>query len=112
MIVSFAILEGFRHEIERKVFTFGAHLHVIRYDDNNSVEGSPMPGSLVRDDLQRAPQVDQIHAFARKTAIIKTRTEVQGVVVGRSEGLREGADGAEPGSGPVHPFQRGWVAVE
>ena len=81
MIISFSILEGFRHEIERKVFTFGAHLHVIRYDENNSVEGSPMPASLVRDDLRRAPQIDQMHAFARKTAIIKTRTEVQGVVV-------------------------------
>ncbi len=81
MIVSFSILEGFRHEIERKVFTFGAHLHILRYDDNNSVEGSPMPANLVLDDLRRAPQIDQIHSFARKTAIIKTRTEVLGVVV-------------------------------
>lgn len=81
MIVSFSILEGFRHEIQRKVFTFGAHLHVVRYDDNNSIEGTPMPASLVRDDLRRAPQVAQMHAFARKTAIIKTRNEVMGVVV-------------------------------
>lgn len=81
MIVSFSILEGFRHEIQRKVFTFGAHLQVVRYDDNNSIEGTPMPASLVRDDLRRAPQVDQMHAFARKTAIIKTRNEVMGVVV-------------------------------
>ncbi len=81
MIVSFSILEGFRTQIEKKIFTFGAHLHISKYDTNNALEGTPIKSNLVVDDLRNSPQIEQFHAFARKTAIIKTRTDVLGVVV-------------------------------
>ncbi|GAB3819462.1 hypothetical protein GCM10028895_17940 [Pontibacter rugosus] len=79
MIVSFAILEGFRNEIREKIFSFGAHLQVSKYDTNNSYEGSPISRNIgITDSVQ---SIKKIQAFARKTAIIKTEDEVLGVVL-------------------------------
>ncbi|MDF7812148.1 FtsX-like permease family protein [Hymenobacter sp. YC55] len=81
MIVSFSILEGFRNEIQSKIFSFGAHLTVSKYDTNNSIEIEPISGPGLVKDLRRFPQVATIQPFARKTAIIKTKDEVLGVVL-------------------------------
>jgi len=79
MIVSFAILDGFRDEIRQKIFSFGAHLQVSKYDTNNSYEGAPISMNIgVTDSIAG---IQKIQAFARKTAIIKTEDEVLGVVL-------------------------------
>ncbi len=81
MIVSFAILEGFRNEIRDKIFSFGAHLQVSRYDTNNSYEGAPISSNIGVSEADSIPGVSQIQAFARKTAIVKSEEEVLGVVL-------------------------------
>ncbi|OON68631.1 ABC transporter permease [Hymenobacter sp. CRA2] len=81
MVVSFAILEGFRNEIQAKIFSFGAHLTVSKYDNNNSLEVEPINGYTLTRELHRYPQVRSMQPFARKTAIIKTTDEVMGVVL-------------------------------
>ncbi|RAK63459.1 ABC transporter permease [Hymenobacter edaphi] len=81
MVVSFAILEGFRNEIQAKIFSFGAHLTVSKYDNNNSLEVEPINGPKLTQELRRYPQVTGMQPFARKTAIIKTKDEVKGVVL-------------------------------
>jgi lipoprotein-releasing system permease protein len=81
MIVSFAILEGFRNEIQAKIFSFGSHLTISKYDTNNSLEVEPIGGPRLVKELHRFPQVQNIQPFARKTAIIKTREEVMGVAL-------------------------------
>ncbi|HEX8424736.1 ABC transporter permease [Hymenobacter sp.] len=81
MIVSFSILAGFRNEIQSKIFSFGAHLTVSKYDTNNSIEIEPISGPALVQDLRRFSQVATIQPFARKTAIIKTKDEVLGVVL-------------------------------
>ncbi len=81
MIVSFAILEGFRNEIQSKIFSFGAHLTISKYDNNNSLEVEPIGNGQLLNDLKRFPQIKSTQPFARKTAIIKTKEEVLGVVL-------------------------------
>ncbi len=81
MVVSFAILEGFRNEIQSKIFSFGAHLTISKYDNNNSLEVEPINGAELAQELKRYPQISGAQPFARKTAIIKTRDEVMGVVL-------------------------------
>ncbi|GAB2943156.1 ABC transporter permease [Hymenobacter coalescens] len=81
MVVSFAILEGFRNEIQAKIFSFGAHLTISKYDNNNSLEVEPINGPELTQELRRYGQVNSMQPFARKTAIIKTRDEVMGVVL-------------------------------
>ncbi len=81
MIVSFSILHGFREQIQNKIFSFGAHLQLSRYDTNNSLEVAPISEPELRRALARYPQVAAVQPFARKTAIIKTTDEVLGVVL-------------------------------
>jgi lipoprotein-releasing system permease protein len=81
MIVSFSILQGFREQIQDKIFSFGAHLQLSRYDTNNSLEVAPISEPELRRQLARYPQVASVQPFARKTAIIKTTDEVLGVVL-------------------------------
>ena len=81
MIVSFSILHGFREQIQSKIFSFGAHLQLSRYDTNNSLEVAPISEPELRRQLTRYPQVASVQPFARKTAIIKTTDEVLGVVL-------------------------------
>jgi lipoprotein-releasing system permease protein len=81
MIVSFSILHGFREQIQNKIFSFGAHLQLSRYDTNNSLEVAPISEPELRRQLARYPQVASVQPFARKTAIIKTEDEVLGVVL-------------------------------
>ena len=81
MVVSFAILEGFRNEIQNKIFSFGSHLQISKYDTNNSLEAEPIGQPRLLRELRDNPQVATIQPFARKTAIIKTKDEVLGVVI-------------------------------
>ncbi|MCC9136289.1 ABC transporter permease [Pontibacter silvestris] len=81
MIVSFAILEGFRNEIREKIFSFSSHLQVSKYDTNNSFEGAPISRTIGISDTASIPGIKHIQSFARKTAIIKTDDEVLGVVL-------------------------------
>jgi len=81
MVVSFAILHGFREQIQRKIFSFGAHIQLSRYDTTNSLEVAPISEPELRRQLATYPQVASVQAFARKTAIIKTPDEVLGVVL-------------------------------
>lgn len=81
MIVSFSILHGFREQIQSKIFSFGAHLQLSRYDTNNSLEVAPISEPELRRQLAHYPQVASVQPFARKTAIIKTTDEVLGVVL-------------------------------
>ena len=81
MIVSFAILEGFRNEIRAKIFSFGAHLQISKYDTNNSLEGAPISNATGINSTEDIPGIQHIQTFARKTAIIKTEDEVLGVVL-------------------------------
>ncbi|MBF8963087.1 ABC transporter permease [Pontibacter sp. FD36] len=81
MIVSFAILEGFRDEIRNKIFSFGAHLQISKYDTNNSFEGAPISTATGINSTEEIAGIQHIQGFARKTAIIKTEDEVLGVVM-------------------------------
>lgn len=81
MIVSFSILHGFREQIQSKIFSFGAHLQLSRYDTNNSLDVAPISEPELRRQLAHYPQVASVQPFARKTAIIKTTDEVLGVVL-------------------------------
>jgi lipoprotein-releasing system permease protein len=81
MLVSFSILQGFREQIQGKIFSFGAHIQLSRYDNTNSLEVAPLSEPDLRQRLRPYKQVASIQPFARKTAIIKTTDEVLGVVL-------------------------------
>ena len=80
MIVSFFILSGFRHTIQEKIFSFGAHVIVTKYSNTNSYDENPVS---LADPLYQHPEqyeyVSHVQAFSNKAALLKTDEEVQGV---------------------------------
>lgn len=81
MIVSFSILEGFRNQIQSKIFSFAAHLQVSKYDTNNSFEGDPVSTRAIEKDLKSIPEIKIKQPYAFKTAIAKGSDEVLGIII-------------------------------
>lgn len=82
MIVSVAILTGFKKQITDKVIGFGSHIQVKSLDMNESFEGTPVNRyQKVIPALKQWPGVKNVQVFAHKAGIIKTATEVEGIVL-------------------------------
>jgi len=82
MIISVAIVIGFKSTIRNKVIGFGAHLQIVNFEINSSYEMSP-----IRKDISCIPAIKKldgvkhVQVFAIKSGIIKTKDKVQGVVL-------------------------------
>ncbi|MBS3807792.1 MAG: ABC transporter permease [Bacteroidales bacterium] len=82
MIVSVAIVTGFKSEIRNKIIGFGSHIQIVNYDANTSFETKPIsqdqnfyPG------LDSIAGIKHIQPFAIKAGILKTRDNIQGAVL-------------------------------
>src|SRR3972149_2439944 len=82
MILTLAIVTGFQKEIRDKVIGFGSHIQITNYDNNESYEGTPIDRNQeFLAGLNKNPSIRHIQCFATKAGIIKTKDELQGVVV-------------------------------
>jgi len=82
MIVSTAFVNGFKSEIQRKVFGFMGHIQISSFESNYAFETKPInyDANLV-DKITNAEGVSHIHAYATKTAILKTDEEMEGIAL-------------------------------
>lgn len=82
MIVSVAVITGFKKEVRNKVIGFGTHIQLTNFDNNISYETVPV---AINDSLRHAligtEGVRHIEVFATKPGIIKTNTNFQGIVL-------------------------------
>ena len=82
MLISWAVVVGFKNQIRDKVIGFVAPIHVQSLDKNESVEETPFQlDSLL---LRRLNSIDGIKHYqmvANKAGMIKTDDEIQGVVL-------------------------------
>lgn len=82
MIIAIAIITGFKSEIKSKVVGFGSHVQITNYDSNQSFEGQPIPSDLACiKDVKRIDGIAHIQVFGTKAGIIKTDTDIQGIVL-------------------------------
>lgn len=82
MIVAVAITTGFKNEVRNKVVGFESHIQILNYDTNISYETVPVKKNQeFMPELIASPWVKHIQVFAIKAGIIKTDTEIQGVVL-------------------------------
>ncbi len=82
MILAVAIVTGFKQEITQKITGFASHISITNYDNNSSYEQQPINKTLIDTaSLYRLENVKHIQAFASKPAILKTNSEMQGVVL-------------------------------
>lgn len=82
MILSIAIVKGFKQEIREKIRGFAGDMQVVKFDLNNSYENSPFvkDDHFVKQALQDK-QIVSIKPFATKPAIIKANDEIEGIVL-------------------------------
>ena len=82
MIISVAVVTGFKYEITKKIVGFGSHIQILNFDSNESYETQPInKNQEFLTQLDSEPYIANLQVFATKAGIIKTRTEIQGVVL-------------------------------
>lgn len=82
MILSVAIVIGFKQEIRNKVVGFGGHIRVSNYDNNNTFETNPITyNPIFANSLERTKGVKSVQLYATKLGILKTADEFQGIVL-------------------------------
>lgn len=82
MIVAVAIITGFKEQIREKTIGFGSHVQIVNFDSNSSFETNPIESKQdFIPDIRKIKDVKHIQVFAIKPGIIKTDTEIQGVVL-------------------------------
>jgi len=82
MILSVAIVTGFKSEISNKIIGFGSHIQIVNYDTNISFETEPInKAQSFYTDINDLMGIKNIQEFAIKAGIIKTKTDIQGVVL-------------------------------
>lgn len=80
MIMSLAIIKGFKTEIQDKVRGFIGDIQIYRYDLNGSFEKSPfIPNDTTINNLKNNKQIVSFYPFATKPAIIVANGEVEGI---------------------------------
>lgn len=82
MMLSIAIIVGFKQEVTAKVAGFGSHIQITNFDANNSYETVPIAVSdSLLTALRHFPGIKQAETYATKWGILKTDTDFQGIVI-------------------------------
>lgn len=82
MILSVAIVTGFKKEVRNKVIGFGSHIQLVNFDSNSSYETVPVSKDQVwLQQIKNMKGVKNIQSFATKPGIVKTDEEIHGIVL-------------------------------
>ena len=82
MLISWAVVVGFKNQIRDKVIGFVAPIHVQSLDKNESVEETPFQlDSLLISRLDSVDGIAHYQMVANKAGMIKTDDEIQGVIL-------------------------------
>ena len=81
MIISVAVITGFKTEIRNKVFGFGGHIKIVSFNAQNSYELPPISkNQSFLSSISGIDGVEKIQTFATKPGMIKTDEYIQGIV--------------------------------
>lgn len=82
MLLSVAIVIGFKKEVRNKVIGFGSHIQITNFDSNSSYELQPIAVSdTLLAHLDSVAGVRHVERFATKLGILKTAQDFQGIVL-------------------------------
>jgi len=82
LILSVAIVTGYKSEVGRKVIGFGSHLQIVNLDTNQSFETVPISEKQpFLEELNKIDGIVHVQVFATKPGIIRTEEEIHGVVL-------------------------------
>ncbi len=82
MIISTSLVNGFRSTISDKVYGFWGHVNIAKQSLRNSFDDEPIPlKQEFVDELEKIPGVSGTQVYARKAAIIRTKTDIEGIIL-------------------------------
>ena len=82
MIVSVAVITGFKRDIRNKVIGFGSHIQIVNYDSNSSYETKAITDQQpFLEELKSIHGIKSVYPFATKPGMIKTDEYFQGIVL-------------------------------
>ena len=82
MLISLAVVVGFKNQIRDKVIGFVAPIHIQTLDRNESFEEQPFVlDERLKKALETTPGIRHYQLVADKAGMIKTEEEIQGVVM-------------------------------
>lgn len=84
MIVTLSLANGFQETVSQKVFSFLGHIRIQEKQPGKAIISEDIP--IIKDDslvnrIRQHPEVKSIYPFATKYAILKTKEEIEGVIV-------------------------------
>lgn len=82
MLITVAVLLGFKHQISEKVIGFLSDVSIVNYDGNTSFETQPINGELpYLKAVKELPEVKHSQPYILKPSIISTDSVMEGVVL-------------------------------
>lgn len=82
MLISVMVVTGFRNEITRKVTGFVADYRISAFNNNESFEESPVKLNAKNlNEIKSIPGVRHIQPYILKAGLLKTKKDIQGVVL-------------------------------
>ncbi len=82
MLISIAVIIGFKSEVRNQIIGFGSHIQVMSYNNYNSLQTEPVTLTPQLDSLlKNTPNVSDIQHIAIQPAIIHTTDAFQGIIL-------------------------------
>ncbi len=84
MIITTATVNGFQHEVSRKIFGFWGHIHITKYKLNAAHYEDTKPISKHQNfypNIDSIEGIRHIQVYANKAGIIKTDTDIEGILL-------------------------------
>ena len=84
MIITLSLANGFQQKVSEKVFSFLGHLRVQEKQPGKAIISEEVPikkNDTLAKEIKNHPLVKSIHPFATKYAILKTKDEIEGVLL-------------------------------
>jgi lipoprotein-releasing system permease protein len=84
MIITLAFANGFQETISQKVFSFWGHVRVQDHEPFKTLIAEETPitkNDTLVDEIRKNVKVQSIHPFATRYAMLKTKDDIEGVLV-------------------------------
>jgi lipoprotein-releasing system permease protein len=84
MIITLAFANGFQQTVSEKVFSFWGHIRIQEKQPMKALIAQETPideDNALVSEIRKNPEVESIHPFATKYAMLKTKDEIEGVLV-------------------------------
>lgn len=84
MIITISLANGFQQTISQKIFSFWGHIRIQEKQPDKVIISEETPieaNNRLIEEIKRNPEVKSIHSFATKYAILKTKEDIEGVMV-------------------------------